>query len=191
MVTAERVVDRSDAVLVLIDMQESLVSAMERRDAVVRTSALLARVVRLLDVPLIVTRQYPEGLGDTVQALREAVGETATVDKVTFSCLAEPVFAERLSALGRRQVLIAGMETHICVTQTALALLAEGYGVHVVADAVCSRRAMDHEVALERLRAAGAEITVAESVIYEALGRAGTPEFREVLAQVKAHPLGG
>lgn len=191
MVTAERVVDRSDAVLVLMDMQESLASAMERRDAVVRTSALLARVVRLLDVPLIVTRQYPEGLGDTVQALREAVGETVTVDKVTFSCLAEPAFAERLGALGRRQVLIAGMETHICVAQTALALLAEGYRVHVVADAVCSRRSMDHEVALERLRAAGAEITVAESVIYEALGRAGTPEFREVLAQVKAHPLDG
>ena len=101
-----RFTDRSDAVLVLIDMQESLASAMERRDAVVRTSVLLARVARLLDVPVIVTRQYPRGLGDTVSALREATAGTGPIDKVTFSCLAEPAFAERLRALGRRQIVI-------------------------------------------------------------------------------------
>lgn len=186
-----RFTDRSDAVLVLIDMQESLASAMERRDAVVRTSVLLARVARLLDVPVIVTRQYPRGLGDTVSALREATAGTVPIDKVTFSCLAEPAFAERLRALGRRQIVIVGMETHICVAQTALALLAEGHRVQVVSDAVCSRRVTDHEIALDRLRDAGAEVTVAESVIYEALGRADAPEFREVLALVKAHPLCG
>jgi len=184
-------IDRTDAVLVLIDMQESLVAAMERRDGVVGTAALLARVAGVLDVPVIVTRQYPEGLGDTVPLLREATAGAIPIDKLTFSCLAEPAFAERLGALGRRQVVLAGMETHICVAQTALALLAEGYDVHVVADAACSRRTTDHEIALLRLRAAGAEVTVTESVIYEALGRAGTPAFREVLAHVKSHPLGG
>lgn len=184
-------IDRPDAAVVLIDMQESLAAAMERGEAVTATAALLARVARLLDMPLIVTRQYPAGLGDTVRVVAEAAGGTIPVDKLTFSCMAEPAFAERLGALGRRQIILAGMETHICVAQTALALLAEEYRVHVVADAVCSRRSADHEIALERLRGAGVEVTVAESVIYEALGAAGTPEFREVLALVKAHPLGG
>jgi nicotinamidase-related amidase len=184
-------VDRADAVLVLIDMQESLAAAMQRRDSVAGTAALLARVARLLDVPVIVTRQYPEGLGDTVAEVAEAVADLAPIDKVTFSCPAEPAFADRLASLGRRQVVLAGMETHICVTQTALALVADGYRVHVVADAVCSRRDADHEIALDRLRAASVEVTVAESVIYEALGRAGTQEFRAALGYVKAHPLGG
>lgn len=189
--TAAHTIERPDAAVALIDMQESLAAAMERGEAVAATSALLARVARLLGIPVIVTRQYPAGLGDTVQAVRDATGEAVPVDKVAFSCMAEPAFAERLGALGRRQIVLAGMETHICVTQTALALLAGGYRVHVVADATCSRRATDHRIALERLRAAGAEITVAESVIYEALGAAGTPEFREVLALVKAHPVCG
>lgn len=189
--TTAHVVDRSDAVLVLIDMQESLAAAMERGDATVGAAVLLARAAGLLDVPVIVTRQYPEGLGDTLPALREATPDAVSIDKRSFSCLAEPRFAEQIGALGRRQVVVAGMETHICVAQTSLALLAEGYRVHVVADGVCSRRSVDREIALDRLRAAGAEITVAESVIYEALGCAGTPEFREVLTLVKAHPLGG
>lgn len=184
-------IDRPDAVVVLIDLQESLAAAMERGETVAATAALLARVARVLGIPVIVTRQYPVGLGDTVQTVREAAGETVPVDKVAFSCMAEPAFAERLGALGRRQIVLAGMETHICVAQTALALLAGGYRVHVVADATCSRRNADHRIALERLREAGAEITVAESVIYEALGVAGTLEFREVLALVKAHPVGG
>ena len=109
---------------------------------------------------------------------------------MTFSCLAEPAFRERIEGLGRRHVVLAGMETHICITQTALALLEEGYAVSVAADATCSRRATDHEIGLARLRDAGAQITVIESVLYEALERAGTPEFRAVLELVKAHPLG-
>lgn len=183
-------IDRQDAVLVLVDMQCALADAMERRDTVVGASELLARACAILDIPVLVTRQYPKGLGDTVPELAEATGAAAVIDKVTFSCLAEPAFRERLEGLGRRQVVLAGMETHICITQTALALLAEEYRVHVVADATCSRRGTDHKQALDRLRSAGVQVTVAESVIYEALERAGTPEFRSVLELVKAHPVG-
>jgi nicotinamidase-related amidase len=181
--------DRS--VLVLVDMQCRLADAMARREEVVAACVLLAGAARILGIPVIVTRQYPRGLGETVPEIIAAVGDSTPIDKVEFSCLGEPAFRERLSEPGRREVILAGMETHICVTQTAIDLMAEGYGVHVVSDAVCSRRERDHAGALDRLRAAGAVVTCAESVIYEALGRAGTDEFRAVLELVKAHPIVG
>ena len=178
-------VESSACALVLIDLQEKLAAVMPRRTTVVETAVLLAEVARELDVPVIVTRQYPQGLGDVVPELAGAVPEQVPVDKVTFCCADEPLFVEKLSATGRRQVVIAGMETHICVAQTVLALLAAGHQVFVVADATCSRRDEDHAVALDRLRAAGAIVATAEAVIYEALGRAGTPEFGRVLRLVK------
>lgn len=184
------IVSRERAVLVLIDMQHRLADAMPRRDAVIGASALLARAALTLDIPVIVTRQYPAGLGDTVPEIAEALGAHEPVDKVAFDCLREPAFRARLEATGRRQVVLAGMEAHICVTQTALALNEAGFDVQVVADAVCSRRDADRDVALDRLRAAGVVVTAAESVIYEALGQAGTPEFKAVLELVKAQPLG-
>lgn len=190
-VTTHSTVRAADAVFVMVDMQCALAEAMARRAAVVGTAALLARAARILGVPVLVTRQYPRGLGDTVPEFAAVLGEHEPIDKVTFSCLAEPAFRERLESPGRRQVVLAGMETHICISQTALALVAEGYEVFVAADAVCSRRDADHEVALARLRAAGVQVTVAESVIYEALGRAGTPEFKAILELVKAQPLAG
>jgi nicotinamidase-related amidase len=104
---------------------------------------------------------------------------------MTFDCLAERTFEARLEESARRTVVIVGMETHICVLQTALALVRAGYAVHVVADATCSRRETDRAVALDRLRGAGVVVTSAEQVVYEALGEAGTPAFREVLRFVK------
>lgn len=184
------IISRERAVLVLIDMQHRLADAMPRRDEVVGTSVLLARAAAALDVPVIVTRQYPAGLGDTVPEIAEALGPHQPVDKTAFDCLREPSFRVRLEATGRRQVVLAGMEAHICLTQTALGLRAGGWDVHVVADAVCSRRDADRDSALHRLRAAGVTVTTAESVIYEALGQAGTPEFKAVLELVKAQPLG-
>lgn len=184
------VLDRDAMVLVLVDMQDRLADVMPRRDAVVATSVLLVRAATTLGVPVIVTRQYPRGLGDTVPELAAVLEGIQPVDKVSFSCAADPGFGERLAATGRRQVVLAGMETHICITQTALALSALGRDVHVVADATCSRRDADHAVALDRLRAGGVVVTTAESVIYEALGAAGTDEFKAVLEAVKAHTLG-
>lgn len=180
---------RDSAVLVIIDIQPRLADAMPRRDAVVAASVLLARAASVMQLPVIVTRQYPKGLGDTVPELAEVTPGATTVDKVSFSCPDEPSFRAALEQTRRRQVVLAGMEAHICVTQTALALLAEGYEVHVVADATCSRRDADQAVALDRLRAAGIVVTTTESAIYEALGAAGTPEFAGVLEAVKARGL--
>jgi len=189
---AARIVRGGGLVLVVVDVQDRLAAVMQRRDAVVHVAGVLVRAAAILHVPVIVTRQYPKGLGDTVPELiaaldgAAAAGASVTVaDKVDFDCMAEPVFREALAATGRTHVALLGMETHICVTQTALALAADGYMPHVVADAVCSRRDPDHEVALARLRVAAVDVLPSESVIYEALGRAGTREFRAVLEVVK------
>lgn len=176
---------RDDAVLVVVDVQERLAATMKERESVIAAVLLLASAARRLSVPVIVTRQYPKGLGDLVAEVAEALSDVPPVDKVAFSCLAEPAFRERLVATGRRQVVLAGMETHICVAQTALALRHEGWQVFVVADAVCSRVALDHEMALDRLRAAGVTVTTAEAAVYELLGRAATDEFTDVLQAVK------
>jgi len=177
--------DRVDAVLVVIDVQERLAAAMPHRDEVVATVSMLVRSARLLGIPVLVTRQHPEKLGDVVADLQEALGEYTPIDKTSFCCRADEVFSDELADTWRGQVVLVGMEAHICIAQTALALVEDGYRVHVVADGVCSRRESDCETALERLRYAGAAVTSAEAVLYEVLGGSGTDEFSAVLALVK------
>lgn len=184
-------IHRTAFVLIIVDIQEKLAAAMERREQVVATAVRLVRAAALLGAPIIVTRQYPEGLGDVVPELRVALEEAAasvsvtTVDKVAFCACDEPRFLERLYETGRSMAVLAGMETHICVTQTALTLVKKTYPVYVVADACCSRRDADHGVALDRMRAGGAVVTASESVMYEAVSTAGTDEFRSLLEIVK------
>ena len=189
---AARLVTSDGLVLVVVDIQDRLAAVMHRRDAVVRVAGIMVRAAAVLGAPVLVTRQYPKGLGDTVSELTALLDSSATTghpaivaDKMDFDCMAEPVFRDALAATGRTHVALVGMETHICVTQTALALAAAGYTPHVVADGVCSRRDGDHEVALARLQAANVDVLPSESVIYEALGKAGTPEFRAMLEVVK------
>lgn len=188
----ETLVDRHQAALVVIDMQDRLAAVMGSRDPVVRATTMLARTFALVGAPIVLTRQYPKGLGETVPELEELFLELARdgarvagVDKMAFCAASEHKFADALTGTGRRQVVLAGMETHICVTQTALALIAQGYQVQVVADACCSRNPQDHAVALDRLRSAGAVVTAAESVMYELVGKAGTDEFKSLLEIVK------
>jgi isochorismate hydrolase len=188
---SETLIDRERAVLVIVDIQERLAAVMDRRDQVVAATSRLARTAALVDVPIIVTRQYPEGLGGTTPDLESVLVDLAQegahvsgVDKTAFCCAREHEFLEALSATGRSQVILTGMETHICVTQTALALLDE-YQVQVAADACCSRDDSNHDLALDRLRSAGAVVTTSESVMYEAVGRAATDEFKALLKIVK------
>jgi nicotinamidase-related amidase len=191
-VTFDSIASRHEAVLLVIDEQERLTAVMPDRLGVVLAGVRLVRTAALVGVPIIVTRQYPRGLGDVEPDLAAALttaGDVVPVrfaDKVAFDCFGEPSFVAALEATGRRQLIIAGMETHICVVQTALSALRAGYDVHVVADACCSRDAACAETALARLRAAGAVVTVSESVMYELVGEAGTDEFRALLALVKS-----
>ncbi|MBA4370140.1 MAG: hypothetical protein C0418_00990 [Coriobacteriaceae bacterium] len=185
-------VERDRFALVVIDVQERLATAMPRRAEVVSNAIALAKVAALVGAPIIVTRQYPKGLGGTVSDLEEAIVPLAAhgahvqgIDKTAFCCAAEPEFVRALKATGRDQAVICGMETHICIAQTALALAAGGHAVQVVADACCSIHDADHAIALERMRARGVDVTVAQSVMYEAVGAAGTDEFKSLLAIVK------
>lgn len=183
---------RDDAVLVVIDEQERLTLAMEHREPVLAATRRLIRTATLVGVPVVVTRQYPKGLGDIdpwlaegIEAARSEGAEVSFVDKIAFDCFGETAFAEKVERPDRRQLIIAGMETHICVAQTVLTAQRRGFDVHVVADACCSRDEASHGVALDRLRMAGAVVTVAESVMYELVGQAGTDEFRALLTIVK------
>jgi len=183
---------RDEAVLVVVDEQERLASAMRHREPVVAATLRLVRVAQLVGLPIVVTRQYPKGLGDLEPALlgaiqtAEAAGSRVSrVDKLAFDCFGEPVFAETIAATQRKQLIIAGMETHICITQTALSAVRAGLDVHVAADACCSRDDVHHALALDRIRAAGVVVTTCESVMYELVGLAGTDEFRALLGIVK------
>lgn len=183
---------RDEAVLVVVDIQERLAAAMERRDRVNARTSLLVRTAAIVGIPIVVTRQYPRGLGDLegpiAGVLDEVKGRTPVefVDKLTFDCFGEPGFVDEIKRLGRRQMLIAGMETHICVTQTSLAALSHDFEVHLAADACCSREQELHLSALDRLRFAGCVVSSSESIAYELVGCAGTEEFKALLAAVKA-----
>lgn len=186
-------IDREEMLLVVIDIQDRLAAVMPERERVIARTSQLARACALVGAPIVITRQYPTGLGDTEHRIAETMslveGAGASViriDKTAFSACGEPAFVSAVEASGRGQAVIAGMETHICVVQTALDLVASGMRVQVVADACCAREAEAHSIALDRLRAAGVVVTTTESVLYEAVGVAATDEFRALLGIVKA-----
>jgi nicotinamidase-related amidase len=173
--------------LVVIDIQTRLVAAMPEADRArtLRNASILARAAGLLAVPVVATEQYPRGLGPTDAAVAAALPEgTALLDKTCFACSGEETFRLALSAADRPQVVLAGMEAHVCVLQTALHLLDE-YQVFVAEDAVCSRDAAHHRNAMERLRFAGVTVTNTESVLFEWLRDAAHDQFKAVSALVK------
>jgi nicotinamidase-related amidase len=169
-----RILRAADSALVVIDVQDRLAATMPARDALVRATGILLDAAALLGIPVAVTEQYPKGLGGTVAELAHKLpADCARVDKTAFS-------ACRLLPLTRPQVVLAGMEAHVCVLQTALELAAAGREVYVAADAVCSRSEANRANALTRLEAAGVVVTNTESVVFEWLRDAAHPQFRAV-----------
>lgn len=174
--------------LVVIDVQEKLVAAMEEvaRKRVIVQAGILMEAARMLGVSVNTTEQYPKGLGPTIDALDYLMpGDIKAIEKSSFSCAGSREFLDIIGGHNRRQAILCGMETHVCVIQTALELLEEGYTVYVVEDAVCSRREMNHRNALERMRAAGVVITNTESVVFEWLRDAAHEMFKPVSALIK------
>lgn len=159
--------------------------AIHGADRVVRNAGTLVRAAGALAVPVLVSEQYPKGLGATVAELRDVLPDDSVIEKITFSCAGEPVFMERLAALRRDRVVLVGAEAHVCVMQTALGLTAAGYKVVLVADAVASRDPANADLAIARLRGHGVEIAGTEMLVFEWMERAGTPTFKSLLPLIK------
>ena len=174
------------SVLVVVDVQEALANAIWEMDRVVNRSVFIIRVAKLLGVPVLATEQNPGKMGGTVAAIAEHLD--SPLAKMAFSACGSPEFARQIEATGRRTVVLAGIETHICVSQTAHDLLDLGYEVAVCPDAVSARSVERHKLGMERLRDAGAVPAHTESVAYEWLRTADHPTFREALQIVKNHP---
>ncbi len=166
--------------LVVVDVQERLAPVMHDPEQVSRNCGVLIQAAQRLGVPMLVTEQYPRGLGRTVPELASLLPEAPVVEKVHFSSAAVPEFRERFEALGRDQAVIGGIEAHICVLQTALGLKQAGHRPFVVADATSSRTPANRDAALQRLRANNVDIVTTEMVVYEWLGQAGSDAFREL-----------
>jgi len=176
--------DRSRAALVVVDVQEAFRPAVLDFEQVARNVATMVRAARILELPTLVTEQYPKGLGHTVPEVTEHL-EVTPIEKVCFSAVDAEGFPSALHAANRDQVLLCGIESHVCVNQTAEDLIADGAEVHVAQDAVTSRTAENRALGLHKMERSGAMVTSVETALFELLRAAGTPEFKEVQALVK------
>jgi nicotinamidase-related amidase len=184
---ARRPLDAEQCALLVVDIQEKLLPPIFQKDQLVRNSKLLIRAAGVLKIPSLVSTQYAKGLGTTLPEIASLLPETEAIDKDRFSCFGSDAFCTLLKRLpgNRNTLLLCGMESHICVAQTALAALREGYLVHVASDAVSSRTEWNWKIGLERMRAAGAVISSTEMMIYELMRSSSSPAFKEMLPHLK------
>jgi nicotinamidase-related amidase len=178
-------IERDASLLLVVDVQEKLAPAIVDGAAASTNNVRLLEAAAQLGIPSFVSEQYVRGLGPSLASIRQAAGQARFFEKTHFSCAAEPGITGLLQVPGRRQLLIGGMEAHVCVLQTAFGMQAAGFEVSVVADAVSSRTVANREAALERLRHGGIQIVTTEMVLFEWLHQAGTDEFRRLLPLIK------
>ena len=177
--------DKEDTVLLIVDIQEKLAAVMKERDRVVKNNLHLIELAKMINMPVMVTEQYPKGLGPTVAEIRNALPFYRPVEKMTFDCCGQPAFLEELKEHNKLSVVLTGMETHICVLQTCIGLLKGGINVHIVRDAVCSRTKENWKTGIEFMREAGAVVTSTETVLFQLLKVAGTEEFKKISKRIK------
>jgi len=174
-----------DSCLVVIDVQGKLAQLMVDRDSLFKNIRILVQAAKILEIPILWCQQVPEALGPTVPEIAELLAGQEPIDKASFSCCGEERFSTALDALGREQVLLCGIETHVCVYQTAMDLMEGGLDVTVIADAVSSRTQQNKETALTRLSDEGAAISSTEMAVFELLKTARHPQFREIARLVR------
>jgi len=183
------VLTREEALLLVVDVQERLVPAIhpDLYPRALKNMRVLIEAAAILGLPIVLTEQYPKGLGRTVPEILQALEgrEHRLFEKVAFSCARDEAFLAAVPALGRRQVLMVGMETHVCVYQTAVDLVRAGFAVFVVDDAVSSRSLHNYQSGLEALRDAGCALHSTEMAVFQLLKAAATPEFRKVARLIK------
>lgn len=176
---------QEDTAALLIDVQERLLPVVSQPEETLALTVRLIKGLNILEVPVIPVRQYPKGLGDYPQELREALGEHVPGDKLSFSAWETEEIVRRIEALGKKTLVVFGMEAHICVLQTVVDLIAAGYQVVLVTDCVDSRKPYDKEIALRRAQQEGALLTTSESLLFELQRKAGTETFKQISALIK------
>ncbi len=178
-------INREKSVGLLIDIQGKLFPHMDQNEALLKKCTTLIEGLKVLEVPLVVTEQYPKGLGSTVAEIASLLAEDPLVEKITFSCCDEPALLQAVPIQNRKTIIICGIEAHVCVMQTVIDFLAAGYTAVVVEDCISSRNPNDKQIAIDRMRAEGAVITTCESILFELVRIAGTAEFKSISRLVK------
>ncbi len=176
---------RNRAALVVVDVQSKLLAKMEEKEELLKNCKLLTAAAQELSVPIVVTEQYPKGIGQTDGELLETISEPEVIEKDTFSCFGESKFERSLTSKETRHLILCGIESHVCVYQTALHALDFGFSVFVTADAVSSRKEQHKEWALAALNSAGCTVVPTETVVFQLLERCGTKEFKALLPLIK------
>lgn len=171
--------------LAVIDVQGKLAQLMIDKETLVKNIQILIQAAKILDIPILWCQQVPEALGPTLPEIADLLADSEPVNKACFSCCGAERFSAELGRLGRKQVLLCGIETHVCVYQTALDLLRQGFEVTIIADAVSSRTARNRRIALTRLAAEGAHLSSTEMALFELLKTAKHPHFKEIAKLVK------
>ncbi len=178
-------IKKENTIGLVVDIQERLFPAMIHKEELLKNSRILIQGLKILRVPLVVTQQYTRGLGETMEEIRSLLPGLDFIEKNEFSCCDNPIFSEKLKNSGAKNIVIFGIEAHVCVLQTAIDLKEAGYHPIVVMDCVSSRAEKSISLAMERFRHEGIPMTSAESILFELIRRAGTDEFKSVLKHVK------
>lgn len=178
-------ITKENTIGLIIDIQERLLPAMFEKESFLKNTLILIQGLKELQISIIVTQQYSKGLGETIQEVKSVIPDFGFVEKRSFSCCDEPVFMENLKKTGAKNIVICGIESHVCVLQTAVDLKAAGYNPVVVADCVSSRSAENIEIAKERFRLEGIIMTSAESILFELTRSSAAPEFKAISNLVK------
>lgn len=174
-----------DSLLLVVDVQGRLARLMHESDAMIHAQSVLIQACRLLDIPVVWAEQLPEKLGATVDELQDPLSGLSPCAKSSFGCMGDSALRERIEASGRKQILLCGIETHVCVWQTAAALLRDDYSVHLVADATSSRSVFNRDIGFRRMESAGVHLSNVEMVLFELMVDATHPKFRDVTKLLK------
>ncbi|MFI4911414.1 MAG: hydrolase [Sedimentisphaeraceae bacterium JB056] len=178
-------INLDDCVLIIVDVQEKLRLVMSERDKLVKNLSILVQGAKVLGIPVISCRQYPQAIGDTIPEIKEHLGDISPVDKRCFSCAASDEFMEKLKASGAKHCIVCGIESHVCVYQTVRDLQRLGFHTHVPVDGIASRISENKQVAVERMRHEGAILTSVEMVLFELLQTSEHPDFRTISKLIK------
>jgi len=177
--------ERNQTVLVVIDVQSKLLPVIYDYPALVENIKKVIQGAQILGIPVVLTEQYPEGLGLTVDEIRETLSEYNPIEKMSFSCCGEENFIEKIKQLNRNKILVCGIEAHVCIYQTCMDLLSEGYEVHLLVDAISSRKKENRDLTVEKLHIGGVQITSVEMALFEILKEASVNEFRKISKIIK------